>query len=101
MFIGTGLTVLSQMIISLTHAPIGTDVFITLMFAVIPILLGIGTIRVSSRSREKFGLRTRLTLILLGLLSLFAWAGLIIGAVLAMAAGLIPPFKVASKSSTE
>jgi hypothetical protein len=100
MFIGTGMIVLSQMTFALTHTPIATDVVITVVFATIPILLGIATIRVVSRSREKFGLRTRLTLIILGLLSLFAWAGIIIGPVLAIAAGLIPASKIASRSQS-
>jgi hypothetical protein len=39
MFVGTGVTVLSEMAIALAHASIGTDVVMTVMFATIPILL--------------------------------------------------------------
>jgi cadmium resistance protein CadD (predicted permease) len=43
-FLGTGATVLSQMGFALTRAPLDSEVVITLVFAAIPILLGVSTL---------------------------------------------------------
>jgi len=89
-FLGTGATNLSQMGFALTRAPFGPEVSVTLVFAAIPILLGIVTLRLISRIRDEFTLIRRLWFLLIGFLALFLWAGYLVGPALAIATSLLP-----------
>jgi len=90
LFIGSGATILFQLAFSLMKAPLGSEAAITIMFALIPILLGIGTLRLSWRVERKTDLKSRIYLAVLGVAALFAWAGLIIGSALAIIASALP-----------
>jgi len=90
LFIGSGATILFQLTFSLTKAPLGSEVAITTVFALIPILLGIGTLRLSWTAERKTDLKSRIYLVVLGVAALFAWAGLIIGSALAIIASALP-----------
>ena len=87
LFISTGATVLSQMIIALTHSPADGMVIITLIFASLPIFLGGLTLRLALGQRGRL---FRLWLALLGVLALVFWAGFVVGPLLALAAAVLP-----------
>lgn len=89
-FIGSGATTLLQTVISIMQASLVPEIVITLMLASIPILLGIGTLYLSLRAEGKASPRVRISLAILGLVALFAWAGLFIGPALAIVASVLP-----------
>lgn len=89
LFIGTGVTVLSQMSIALTRVPLGPEVVITLLFVSIPSLLGIGVIKLALKAEGKIGFRNRVYLFCLGLLAFFMWAGFVVGPVLVIISSVL------------
>ena len=98
LFLGTAATTLLQMAVSLIQAPLVPEIVITVVLALIPILLGIVTIRLSLKTEGKANLRMRIYLAILGVVALFAWAGLLIGPALAIMASVLPSPLTAGKS---
>jgi len=94
-YIGSGLIVLYQMIRALAIVSFESTMIITLILAMLPIILGIALLRISLARRGRVIWRGRAALIGLGILGLFVWAGLIVGPVLAIIAGVLPPWKEA------
>lgn len=90
LFIGTGAMSFFQMILALTHAPLVPEIGVTIVLALIPVLLGIGVLRLVLRSGDQVNIRKRAYLAILGLLALIAWAGLIVGPALAIVASVLP-----------
>jgi hypothetical protein len=90
LFIGTSASVLAQTVFSLTRAPYGPEVAISLALAVIPAVLGVIALRLS---RGEAGILQRSILAAIGMLALLAGSGLIIGPVLAVVASVLPPRK--------
>jgi len=90
LFISTGATTLLQMVFSSIGTVLGPEIALTLVFALVPILLGIATLRLSLRIEEKPGFKKRTYLAVLGIVALVMWAGLIIGPVLAILASVMP-----------
>jgi hypothetical protein len=90
LFVGTGVATLFRMILALIGASAGAELATTLAFALIPIVLGLATLRLSLTREEKASLSKRVYLVILAVVALFTWAGLIIGPVLAIIAGLVP-----------
>ncbi len=75
-------------------AKVGWDAFalVSIMFASIPFLLGLGLIRIGLRDRRSWSLNspTRLALLVIGAFGLLFWAGWIVGPLLAMVSAVIP-----------
>lgn len=90
LFVGTGATVLSQMLLSLSRSSVDAFVLVTLVFAVLPIALGLQTLQVVLRHSGHWTLRSRAYLMVLGGGALVAWAGFVIGPILAMTAAVLP-----------
>jgi len=90
LFLGTGVMILFQMALTLTQTPLVPEIGVTLMLALIPLLLGIGMLRLVLKSLGKVNIRKRAYLAILGLLALFAWAGLLVGPALAIVASVLP-----------
>ena len=88
-FLGSGFSFLYQILINLIQAPVSAEVVISIIFALIPMVLGILGIRLVLRAR-KVRIRTRISLIVLGFAALFTWSGLIVGPVLAVLASALP-----------
>ncbi len=88
--LGTGATVLSQMMLSISRSSLDALAIVTLVFAVVPIVLGLLTVRLVLRRSGHWTLKSRFYLILLGGGALVAWAGFVIGAVLDLAAAVLP-----------
>lgn len=89
LFLGTGVMALFQMALTLTQAPLVPEIVITIILALVPILLGVGVLRVVLISGEKVDIRKRVYLVILGILALFAWAGLLVGPALAIIASVL------------
>ena len=88
-FLGSGVTILYQMFFTLTRAPMTPEIGITVIFAALPLLLGVGLLRITLGSGIS-GRASRAKALALGGLGLFLWAGLIVGPVIAIVASLLP-----------
>lgn len=91
LFLGTGATVLSQMAFSLIRAPAGSEAAITVLLAIIPVVLGIVTLRLS---QGEAGILQRIIMAVIGTIALLAGSGLIAGPLLAIAASVLPSRRV-------
>jgi uncharacterized membrane protein YuzA (DUF378 family) len=89
-FIGTGATTLYQMLAAATHVAIGAEAIITLIFAIVPLAIGLITLRLSVKISDKSSMKKRIYYVILGVAALFIWAGLIIGPILAILASVMP-----------
>ncbi len=89
-FVGTGISTLSQLVFCATKVAVGGEAAITLIFAVIPLVLGFAAIWLAIRDSQKATLRKRIIFVILGVIALFMWAGLIVGPILAILAALMP-----------
>lgn len=88
-YFGGASIVLVQMVRVLRVTGPSAGVIITLIFTMIPILLGIWALRIA-RSPSPQSKKDQLSLGIIGLLGLLFWAGLIIGPVVAFIAALVP-----------
>jgi hypothetical protein len=89
-FIGTAASTFFQLLFGATQVSIGVDVVITIVFATIPLILGLVTLKIALTNSSKATKRKRIYFIVLGVAALFIWAGLIIGPILAILAALMP-----------
>ena len=88
--LGTGATVAAQMLWSLSQAPADGLVMVTLLFALLPVLMGGLALRLAVRSSNQWTGRSRLYLVLLCAGALLVWAGYLIGPALALVAAILP-----------
>ncbi|MFA4826449.1 MAG: hypothetical protein WC593_14955 [Methanoregula sp.] len=88
-YLGGAAITLVQMMRALAVTGFFSSVALTLVFAVIPLALGIWALRMG-RSSSKRTMQDRAFLVLIGILGLILWAGLIIGPVLAIGAAVLP-----------
>jgi hypothetical protein len=89
-FIGTAASTLYQMVFCAMQVSTGSEVIITLVFAVIPLILGILTLRLALKNSQTSYKRKRIYFVVLGLAALFIWAGYFIGPILAIVSALMP-----------
>jgi hypothetical protein len=89
-FIGTGVTTLYQMLTAATQVAIGAEALITLIFAIVPLAIGLITLRLSFKISDKSSMKKRIYYVILGVAALFMWAGLIIGPIIAILASALP-----------
>jgi len=90
LFLATSASVITQIIINLTRAPFGSEVYISLTIAVFHAILGVATLRLA---RGEAGLLQRILLAVIGTIALLAGSGLILGPLLAIAASVLPSQK--------
>ena len=88
-YLGSAAMTLMQMVRAIAVTGPSSSVALTLVFAVIPIALGIWALRMG-RSSSIITMQNRAFLVLIGVLGLVFWAGLIIGPVLAIGAAVLP-----------
>ena len=89
-YIGSGILVIAQIFIAgLLTGPV-PSMLLTLLFAAIPIILGVILVRIAVQAGPSPSYRERGIMAVLGILGLLFWAGLILGPVLAIAAALLP-----------
>ncbi|MFW9944273.1 MAG: hypothetical protein ACFFB7_04690, partial [Candidatus Sifarchaeia archaeon] len=89
MFMASGMAILFQMVVAISTVPANAQVVVTTMFAVIPLLLGVATLRVALRENWELDSSALIKLLILGVLAPFAWAGLLVGPVLVAIPSLI------------
>jgi hypothetical protein len=89
-FIGTAATTLYQMLAAATRVTLGAEALVTLIFAIVPLVIGLATLRLSVKHSDKASLKKRIFYAILGFAALFMWAGLIIGPILAILASVMP-----------
>ena len=89
LYLGSGLMMLTQTILALTTATPDLTVVLTVIFILIPILLSMAVFRLTVKGKQVTN-RVRVSIAILGVLGLFAWAGILIGPVLALLASLLP-----------
>jgi len=87
LYIGSGVSVFTQMAVALTRAPVGAGVTVTSIFVTIPILLGLGVMRITNTKKD-FKRNDTIKIGGLGVLGLIFWAGLIVGPIIIIS-GLI------------
>ena len=90
LYLGSGFMFLMQVIINLLGSDYGSLVALSLVFAILPLLLGFFLLLRSLRDGGEPSARDRVTLLLLGLFGFFTWSGFLIGPVLAMLASILP-----------
>ena len=88
---GTGVGVLVQMLDAAALSGLVASMGITMLFVLLPIVLGAVVVRVGLATKGPPALSDRLGLMLLGALSLGLLAGYVVGPALAFAAGVLPP----------
>ena len=93
LFLGTGFMFLFQMALALTRTQLVPEILITIILAFLPVLLGILVIWTVMKNRERVDIKKRAYLAILGILSLFVWAGFLAGSVLAVLASVLPARK--------
>jgi hypothetical protein len=93
--LGSGLITLTQMFYALSIAPDMTAI-VTLMFALIPVILGYVILRIILKNTEKISKTKRVVFVICGILGMVFWAGFIIGPVLSIITAILP-FKISHK----
>ncbi len=91
-FLGTGASNLAQMILAISRTSLGSEAVITLIFVFVPIILGVVTLRVALRRRERVGAAPRVAMFVLGVVALLVWTGLYVGPALALVASIMPVY---------
>jgi hypothetical protein len=90
LYIGSGGITLTQMGIALSLAPITAVVVVTLIFALIPIIVGMLLMRLALRVHAPVATKERVAIAILGVIGFFIWAGLVIGPILALLTSILP-----------
>jgi hypothetical protein len=90
LYLGSGFMFLMQVIINLLGSDYGSLVALSLVFALLPLILGFFLLLRPLRDGVEPSARDRVALLLLGLFGFFTWSGFLIGPVLAMLASVLP-----------
>jgi MFS family permease len=89
-FFGTSAMILMQMLIALGRGPGGPLLWVTFVFAAIPIILGIGILLNSFMKPDRFRMRERAWMMVFAVIGLMFWSGLYIGPALLLIAAILP-----------
>jgi hypothetical protein len=95
LFIASGVFLFYQMGLALLLVPVNVQIGITILFATLPIVLGLFTIRSCVSTNWQQQPRQLFILFVLSILALFLWAGWIIGPVLLLITAAIPSVQLA------
>ncbi len=88
-YLGGAAITLVQLVRAIAVTGPSSSVAITIVFAIVPMALGIWALRMG-RSSSKRTIKDRAFLVLIAILGLIFWAGLVIGPVLAIGSAVIP-----------
>jgi hypothetical protein len=97
--VGSGLMTFVQMVIAINGATQTETYPLTLLFALIPIVLGVLISLKTVRYKSGWSTKDRAIIIILGALGLVFWAGLIAGPILAIILALSPPWRRSNQST--
>ncbi|MFW6304813.1 MAG: hypothetical protein ACOC1V_03445 [Candidatus Saliniplasma sp.] len=90
LYVGSGTIILYQMMKASLAANPGAAVILTLMFALIPILVGSLLIFKGVKLYEVLDKKEKVKLVVYGFIGFFAWAGLIIGPIIVILSAVLP-----------
>ncbi len=89
-FLGSGVSIVYQMVLTFTVTGVHSEALITLIIVALSIILGVITLLYAVREKPNLTPWRRTGLILTGLIALFVWSGLYLGPALVIASGLVP-----------
>ena len=92
-FLGTTVGTIYQMCLALGETGYTTAMFITLIFVIIGVVLGVLTLMYALREKATLTVGRRVSLVAMGLFALVSWAGLYIGTILAIIAAAMPSYR--------
>jgi hypothetical protein len=93
LYLGSGTATLLQTAIALQVAAAGLTVLVTLFLAALQIGAGAAAVYIALNSSEPSPMKFRIQMVVIGIVGLVAWAGLILGPLLAFVAAIIPARK--------
>ena len=98
MYLGSGTLTMLEMSIAIWRSGLGAAVIVTLIFILIPMILGILILK-RIINQEKLEKNKRIGFFMYGILGLFLWAGVIVGPALVILGTVLPvlPLKKESK----
>ncbi len=97
LMVGSGLLVLAEMGIALSVTGWDPGAGLTIVFAVIPLVLGAGAFVISLRASEDQQLSQRIGMLVIAGLGFAFWAGILIGPAFAVLSAIAPPYGNAGK----
>ncbi|KXA90715.1 hypothetical protein AKJ62_00080 [candidate division MSBL1 archaeon SCGC-AAA259D14] len=90
LYFGSGVMKFVEMIVASGKANPGPLIVVTVVFASLPVVLGIFTIRKGIEFNGDIYLKDRIYLAVYGILALFVWAGFILGSIIIFLASVLP-----------
>ncbi|MFX1561485.1 MAG: hypothetical protein ACFFBL_12920 [Promethearchaeota archaeon] len=93
LLLGSSFFFVAQMTLSLLAAPYNWTVIVSVLFTIIPLILGVSVLWIIRTEGWENQRGKKIVLIILGLIAPFVWAGLYLGPVLVIIAGLAPLVK--------
>lgn len=89
LYLGSGAMIFMQMALAASRSNAGAGIIITILFALMPIILGYLLLK-ASRDFKEPNKEKRLKVLAYGLLGFVVWAGLIIGPIIAVISSIVP-----------
>lgn len=93
LFLGSGISFGFQILLKIFIAP-SLASLISIIFTIIPLLLGVATLRLINRDHWQKQTKSLLKLIAIGIIAIFTWTGLYIGPILAIVAAVIAKIRI-------
>jgi hypothetical protein len=90
LYIGSGFMMFFQMLIALIGATSTSSAVLTLVFAILPVLLGLVMIRKMLGKRTSLNWRDRLIMLVFGILGFALWTGLLVGPIVSIMVSILP-----------
>ena len=99
LFVGSGVTIFYQIILSALFT-VDLQIIISIIFGILPILLGVFTLRIVLSEKWQNNRSKQMRLLVLGIIAPFLWAGLLIGPILVILSALLAIIEGARKTGT-
>ncbi len=90
LYLGSGMMKFVEMGIATSKAGLNPLIFVTIIFASLPVILGYFTILKGMELNKDIDLKSRIQLLAYGILALFIWAGFILGSIIIVLASILP-----------
>ncbi|MHA2178948.1 MAG: hypothetical protein ACXAAK_11420 [Candidatus Thorarchaeota archaeon] len=100
LFFGSGVTIFYQIVLAALFA-VDLQIIISILFGMLPILLGVFTIRLVLTENWQKTRSKQIRLLLLGIIAPFLWAGLLVGPALVILSALITIIVSSRENSTK
>jgi len=98
LYIGSGFMTFTQMFIALIGATSASSAMLTLVFAILPIVLGLVMVKKMLGGNTSLNMRDRLIMLMLGIFGLVLWSGLLVGPVISIIISFLPGSKRAPRA---